>query len=115
LEGDLAWSDLIIFSYSTVADEAWLQGKPAWQWLQVGFNGSALVEAVGSPQFGSVESLRRGLQDLVSNYRKYTPTTEMRALAARRLFAPADGMAAERIVGECEQLSTRSEAESHQP
>lgn len=101
LAEDLAWADLILFSYSTVADEAYLQGKPAWQWLPLGFNGSALVEAVPVPQFGSVDDLRKAMFEFQSEPVAYLPSPAARAKAAEQLFAPTDGGAAARIATEC--------------
>src|SRR3972149_1281391 len=40
LDEDLNKADLIIFSYSTVAEEAFIKGIPVWQWCSSGFNGS---------------------------------------------------------------------------
>jgi hypothetical protein len=101
LADDLAWADLIIFSYSTVAEEAYLQGRPVWQWLPIGFNGSALVEAVQVPQFGSAAELREALRTFVINPHAHVPNVASRAEVARKLFHPADGRAAARIAVEC--------------
>jgi surface carbohydrate biosynthesis protein (TIGR04326 family) len=101
LDSDIAWADVVVFSYSTVADEAWLQGVPAWQWLPLAFNGSALVEALAVPRFGTIDALREAFRKFAVDSEKFVPTAEQRELAARRLFFPADGKAAERIVSEC--------------
>lgn len=111
LAADLDWANLIVFSYSTVAEEAYLQGKPAWQWLPLGFNGSALAEAVSIPQFGSVQRLREELIQFCRDSGPYLPSVQKRKEAAELLFAPADGMAANRIAAECvSYLKTRAAA-----
>jgi len=95
LQDDLNWADLVLFSYSTVADEAFLQGKPCWQWLPLGFDGSALAKATPIPRFGSVTALRTAIQNFESD--SSVPSVAARNAAALALFAPVDGQAAERI------------------
>jgi hypothetical protein len=97
LEEDLAQADLILFTYSTVAEEALLRGKPVWQWLPMGFNGSALTEVVAIPRFGSVVSLRKALQDFSFEPRRFLPSPENRQCVFERLFYRGDGGAATRI------------------
>ncbi len=98
LAEDIAWADLILFSYSTVADEAYLRGTPCWQWLPLGFDGSALAKAIPIPKFGSVAALRAAFRDLSAGTRP--PSTAERNAAADALFAPVDGRAADRIAAE---------------
>ena len=97
LDGDLDRADLVIFTYSTVAEEAFLRGKPVWQWLPEGFNGSALAEVVTIPQFGSVGHLREALREFQTNPRAFLPNPEGRQQVFERLFYPGDGKAANRI------------------
>lgn len=97
LDEDLAQADLILFTYSTVTEEAVLRGKPVWQWLAVGFNGSALAEVVAIPQFGSVASLREALRDFRAEPSRFLPGAETRQLVLERLFYLGDGEAAKRI------------------
>lgn len=96
LADDLKWADLIIYTYSTVAEEALLQGKPVWQWLPLDFNGSALVEVVRVPQFGSVPALRAALQAFVANPEAFLPREQDRRLVLERLFYRDDAGAASR-------------------
>jgi surface carbohydrate biosynthesis protein (TIGR04326 family) len=99
LEEDLNRADLVLFTYSTVAEEAFLLGKPVWQWLPLGFNGSALAEAVSIPQFRSVGSLREALRDFQADPCSFFPGAEIRKLALQRLFFLGDGMSGARIAG----------------
>jgi hypothetical protein len=62
LEEDLEDSDIVIFTYSTVAEQAFLLGKDVWQWFTTGFNGSALAEVAEIRAFGSVASLTTALR-----------------------------------------------------
>jgi hypothetical protein len=97
LEADLDRADLVIFTYSTVAEEAFLRGKPAWQWLPDGFNGSALAEVVAIPQFGTVAHLRKALRQYQANPRAFLPDPKSRQLVFERLFSPGDDQAASRM------------------
>jgi surface carbohydrate biosynthesis protein (TIGR04326 family) len=97
LEADLDRADLVIFTYSTVAEEAFLRGKPVWQWLPDGFNGSALAEVATIPQFASVEQLRETLRQYQANPRAFLTDPESRQRVFERLFYPGDGQAASRI------------------
>ena len=97
LEADLDRADLVIFTYSTVAEEAFLRGKPVWQWLPDGFNGSALAEVVTIPQFGSVGHLREALREYQTNPRAFLPNPGSRQQVFERLFYPGDGQAANRM------------------
>ncbi|MFZ5447611.1 MAG: hypothetical protein ACOZFS_03115 [Thermodesulfobacteriota bacterium] len=89
LEEDLARADLVLFTYSTVAEEAFLQGKPVWQWLPLKFNASALAEIASIPQFASVKGLRASLQEFLNN--PQLPSDTMRQQAFDRLFYLVDG------------------------
>lgn len=104
LQADIEEADLILFTYSTVAEEAFLQGKPVWQWLPLGFNGSALAEAVAIPQFGSVTSLRNALQEFRSDPSRMSPGKQARELVLERLFYRGDGGAALRVAVAVGQL-----------
>lgn len=97
LEDDLKWAGLIIYTYSTVAEEAFLQGKPVWQWLPLDFNGSALAEVVSVPQFGSVPALRTALQGFSSNPGAFSPREQDRRLVLERLFYRDDARAVSRV------------------
>ncbi len=97
LEADLDRADLLIFTYSTVAEEAFLRSKPVWQWLPDGFNGSALAEVAAIPQFGTVDQLREALRQYQANPLAFLPDSESRQRAFERLFSPGDGQAASRM------------------
>ncbi len=104
LDDDLAQADVVVFTYSTVAEEAFLQGKAVWQWLPSGFNGSALAEAVDIPQFGSVEALRRALLAYRADPRPFLPSATASKVALTRLFYQGDGGAAQRIAAKVAEL-----------
>lgn len=108
LEEDLSRADLILFTYSTVAEEAFLAGKPVWQWLTLHANGSALAEVANIPQFGTVASLRNALREFLADPTKFYPPAKARAQALEKLFYKADGGAAKRAAAFCvAQLTAR--------
>lgn len=116
LADDIAWADIVVYSYSTVAEEALVQGKAVWQWLPLGFNGSALAEAVSIPQFGSVPRLRAAFAAACAGSGNLRVTRSVREDALQKLFAPADGRAAERIAQMClAQLRAGREHEASRP
>lgn len=94
LDGDLAWANVILFSYSTAADEAFVLGKTVWQWLPDRFNGSALAEVGGIRTFGTIEELRRAFQAFGD---RPSAVDADRSATIRELFGPADGREAQRI------------------
>lgn len=98
LEDDLAWADLVLFSYSTVAEEAVLKGIPAWQWRPVSYDASALAEAADIPRFASVAALRAALGGFKPA--AGLPDDAARAKLAADLFGRADGGAAGRVAAE---------------
>lgn len=61
LEDDFAWADAVLFTYSTVGEEAVLRGIPAWQWRPLAYDASALSEAADIPRFAAVGELRDAL------------------------------------------------------
>lgn len=95
LDEDLAWADVTMFTYSTVAEESVLKGVPAWQWRPVSYDASALSEAADIPRFSSVADLRSALA-------RFQPGDGLPDDAAREklvedLFLKADGGAARRV------------------
>ena len=99
LDEDVRSADIILFTYSTVAEEAFITGCPVWQWLPQGFNASALSEVVSIPRFGSVASLYEAILSYRSDPTKYIPDEAARRLVLSRLFNRADRQAASRIAG----------------
>ncbi|MFH1318433.1 MAG: hypothetical protein ABIH71_05410, partial [Candidatus Omnitrophota bacterium] len=67
LEEDLNNADLIVFSYSTVAEEALIRGIPVWQWLPVSYNGSVFRDLKVIPVFNSVAGLRESLKRFIEH------------------------------------------------
>jgi len=97
LEEDLKVSDLIIFSYSTVAEEALIQGIPVWQWQPVTYNGSVFRDLGCIPSFYSVSDLRKSLKEFVSNKYSFIPGIETRSFILKKCFYDGSGKASEKI------------------
>ena len=67
LEEDLNNADLVLFTYSSVAEEAFLKGIPVWQWVPAGFNGSVFWRIQVIPNFSQVEKLNKALFQFVKS------------------------------------------------
>lgn len=96
-EEDLAASDLVLVSYSTVGEESLIAGKPVWQWLPTGYNGSSLSEVEGVARFSSVPALRAALEEFRADPARFAPAVELRRRVLERLFFRGDGRAAARM------------------
>lgn len=105
LDDDLSWADAVLFTYSTVAEEAVLKGVPAWQWRPVSYDASALAEAADIPRFSSVAELRAAL----ARFRPGDglPSDAARARLVEDLFVAADGGAAGRVAAEIVSWTSR--------
>ena len=108
LEEDVASADALLFTYSTVGEESLLRGKPAWQWLPLGFNAPALSEIADIPRFSNAADLRAALRRLKKDPGAFIPAEEMRRAVAERLFHHCDGGAARRIAAEASRLLDQS-------
>jgi len=98
LDENLKMADLVIFTYSTVAEEALLQGAPIFQWLTAGYNASVFRDLeVEIPKFYSVLELRKGLENFASNPHQFHPTETTKSFIERQCFFKADGRSSERI------------------
>lgn len=94
---DVAEADLIVFTYSTVAAEAFVCGKPAWMWQPLGFDASALGDVVNIPRFTTVAQLRESLVAFERDPAVFTPAANDVVEATWALFGPADGREGWRI------------------
>ncbi len=97
LEEDLNIADLVLFTYSSVAEEAFLRGIPVWQWLPAGFNGSVFREISVVPKFSQVENLNNALFQFVKNPNSFLPSKENQRLVLDQCFYKEDGKATQRI------------------
>jgi len=96
LDHDLDNADIVLFNYSTVAEDAFLQGRPVWQWLSLSVNGSALSEVTTIPCFWSVQSLREAIARFRADPSQYASDESTRDWVLTRLFHKVDGQSASR-------------------
>ncbi len=102
LAQDLAMADLVLFTCSTIAEEAFLMGKPVWQWTYWDFiNGSAITEVASIPQFSSAGGLRKALLNFVQNPDAHAHSLQYRREMVEKLFYRDDGGAAGRMALVC--------------
>lgn len=97
LDEDLQSADLLIFSYSTVAEEALICGIPVWQWRSANYNGSAFRDIKGIPTFCSVSDLRHSLLKFINDPASFRPDEKTRRNVVNNCFFKADGKSSERI------------------
>ncbi len=103
LEEDIAAADLILFTYSTAAEESFIYGKPVIRWIPIGFNGSALTEITNIPEFHAVGDLRKAIIQAQQNPQATIPSERLRKEVMQQLFHSDDGKAAQRIAAICEE------------
>ncbi|MCX5677954.1 MAG: hypothetical protein NTY76_02480 [Candidatus Omnitrophica bacterium] len=108
LEEDLNSADLLLFTYSTVGEEAFLRGIPVVRWQANGFNGSVFRDIGVVPSAYSVESLRREFRRLLEDPDSLRPDEKLKDLVLRKCFYKTDGMASDRIAGKAVELLARS-------
>ena len=97
LEEDLQNADLIVFSYSTVAEEAFIRGMPVWQWCSVHGNGSIFNDLPVVPAFTSISTLRDGLIRFQQDPDSFIPDEETINHVVKKCFYAVDGNASQRI------------------
>ena len=97
LHDDLKEADLVIFTYSTVAEEAVLNGIPVFQWLPANYNGSVFRDIPVIPCFSSVRELRETLKQFMKYPDYFRPSEQVRTMILRQCFYKADGKSCERI------------------
>ena len=109
LENSLELADLVIFTYSTVAEEALLLGVPVWQWQTASYNGSVFRELKIVPSFYTVSELNEALKEFISNPNSYIPSEKTRRFTLKKCFYSDDGKASERIADQLGKLLNPSE------
>jgi surface carbohydrate biosynthesis protein (TIGR04326 family) len=107
LEDDLDMSDLVIYTYSTVAEEAFLKGIPVWQWLPAGFDGSVIKEVTNVKSFTQVDCLRESLVEFAKNPNYFLPTHNAQQNVLDQCFYEEDGKASYRITDKILELCAK--------
>jgi len=104
LEQDLDSADLVLFTYSTVAEEAFLKGIPVIQWQCAGFNGSVFRDIGGISSVYSVESLREAFNSFVADPSFLKPNHELKNFVLRKCFYKADSQSSYRIAEKAAEI-----------
>jgi len=115
LEQDLDATDLILFTYSTVAEEAFLRGIPILRWQASGFNGSVFRDINIAPYVYSVEGLAQAFKSLIADPASFKPDQELKNLVLEKCFYKADGQGALRIAGKIREILNLKYKESVRP
>lgn len=97
LDEDLADADAVIFSYSTVAEEAFIRGIPVWQWVTAGYNASVFRDIPVIPTFATVDGLIRLYAQFLEDPAKFLPTTEQRQFVKQRCFYAGEALPSDNI------------------
>jgi hypothetical protein len=104
LQEDLTAADIVIFTFTTVGEEAYLDGVNVWQWLPLGYNGSALSAVADILKFSRVEALREAFRLALEGRMPPTVGNKERCEVLRQLFHSSDGLAARRIAQKCADM-----------
>lgn len=97
VDEDLEGADLVLFTYSGMAEEALLRGIPVWQWRWAGVNPTVFGDLPVIPTFTSVRALREALQAFVHDPEPFRPTPGVQETVLRACFGPAPAQASARI------------------
>lgn len=86
-EGDLLSSDLVLFTHSSLAEEAFLMGMPVWQWLWAGFNSSTFIDIPVIPVFLSIHELKESIEQFISKPESFYPSEEIKREVLKNFFS----------------------------
>ncbi|MBF0483589.1 MAG: hypothetical protein HQL25_02670 [Candidatus Omnitrophica bacterium] len=91
LDEDLKFADIVVFSYSTVGEEAFLKGKIVWQWVSEGYNGSVFRDLGIISSFSDVNGLLKLIQSYRADPIKFIPNEIDQNKVAWECFGFKDG------------------------
>lgn len=97
LELDLDEADVVIFSYSTVGEEAYVMGIPAWHWVSYEYDASVFRDVGLVDSFYDVDSLKCLYESFVSDPGKHIPSVENRKIVKKKCFTCSDKLPSELI------------------
>ncbi len=107
---DLTSADLIIFTHSSLPDEAFIIGVPVWQWIGATFDTSTFSELPIIPRFSSIRELKAALKEFVASPDKFIPSMDVRKLVQRDFFGKYPAETSHRI---SEEINTLLKMESY--
>ncbi|MBU0469566.1 MAG: hypothetical protein KJ736_10985 [Candidatus Omnitrophica bacterium] len=97
LEEDLELADVVIFSYSTVGEEAFVRGKIVWHWVSYEYDASVFRDIGIVAKFHDINSLLNLYEKCVEYPKVNTPTVEDRKFVNRKCFYSGDSLPSENI------------------
>lgn len=104
LEEDIASSDIVLFVYSSVAEEAFLKGVPVVQWRPAGFNGSVFSDIGGIRAARTTGELKEVFESFISDPAAFAPREDAKRELLARCFYRDDGMASVRIADKIREI-----------
>ena len=100
---DIMWSNLVIFTHSSMAEECLIRGRPVWKWVYAGVNSTALLDLKAIPLFYTIADLKSALTDFQKNPYKYIPTLELRKEISHLFYSKNPDTASKKIAEEIEK------------
>jgi surface carbohydrate biosynthesis protein (TIGR04326 family) len=100
VDEDLDAADLVLFTYSGLAEEALLRGLPVWQWLWAGVNPTVFGDLAVVPTFASVTALRDALRTFAADPAAFQPDPAVQEHVLHQCFGPSPAHASARIAEE---------------
>lgn len=100
LEVDLDKADIVLYTTTTVAEEAFLKGKPVWQWVTPYSNMQAFRDIPVIQRFFSPQQLMNALVAFHKQPEKFYPNSIDMQRVEKECFFKCDGKAAYRIAEE---------------
>ena len=104
VDEDLDSADLVMFTYSGLAEEALLRGLPIWQWRWPGTDASVFLDLPVIPTFSSSLALCRELRDFITDRERFRPTMQVQQLVLDQCFGPHPAQASRKIAGLVSQM-----------
>jgi hypothetical protein len=99
-EEDLESAQLVLFTYSGMAEEALLKGIPVWQWRWAGIMPTVFTDVPVVPTFSSVSALRGALHRFIADPDSFRPSPDVQRSVLNMCFGPAPTQASARIAAD---------------
>lgn len=103
---DILSSDIILFTHSSLAEEALLMGVPIWQWLWAGFNTSVFVDIPVIPIFTSIEKLKNSIIQFMNKPESFRPSEEIKRFVLKKCFGTNPAAASVNIASSIRKIIT---------
>ena len=101
---DVGSADLVLFTHSSLAEEALIMGVPIWQWLWAGFNTSVFVDIPGISVFMSVSTLRDEIKKFLADPGLFRPSIGFRQNIMELCYGAEPSKASVKVASEIERI-----------